>query len=68
MGQGVESAAQSSRFFLVRRAGLSRLPDPRKKRTKKASPFGGSLPESPRFLRGGETRARNGGGWWLGVN
>lgn len=69
MGQGPEPAAQSLRFFRVRRAGLSRLQILRKKRAKRAAFSGGSQRESPRFRRGGESRARTrsgaGGGGWL---
>ena len=49
MGQGPESAAQSLRFFRVRRAGLSRLQTHRKKRATRAAFSGGSQgePEVP---------------------
>lgn len=72
MGQGPESAAQSLRFFRVRRAGLSRLQTQRKKRATRAAFSGGSQGRTRGsgavWRPGASTGSRARGGWWLCIS
>lgn len=72
MGQGPKSAAESLRFFRVRRAGLFRLQTQRKKRATRAAFSGGSQGRTRGSGLVGRPGARSGsrarGGWWLCIS
>lgn len=72
MGQGPKSAAESLRFFRVRRAGLFRLQTQRKKRATRAAFSGGSQGRTRGSGLVGRPGARTGsrarGGWCLCIS